>query len=60
MYGLWNGKTTFRSSKQTDFQSNNEPELTTGVDKRHFRKMYFEKNYMEELLKSKNMMMDKK
>ncbi len=33
---------------------------TLKVDRGHFRKVYFEKTYMEELLKMKNMMHKKK
>ena len=61
MYGLWDGKTTFKSSKEIDYKKTDEhTEHNKNVDRAHFRKLYFEKIYMEELLKSKNMMMNKK
>eukprot|EP00347_Sterkiella_histriomuscorum_P022318 403330904 len=71
MYGLWDGKTTFQSQKQIDqsYQAKLMQERRQGesasyqknkdelnVDRGHFRKVYFEKTYMEELLKMKNMM----
>ena len=71
MYGLWDGKTTFKSQKQADFRNfkldpkpqpkhGKAPDEDENVDKTHFRKVYFEKVYMDELLKSKNMMINKK
>ena len=61
MYGLWDGKQTFKSSKEADYKKSDEHDThNKNVDRSHFRKMYFEKVYMEELLKSKNMMMNKK
>lgn len=67
MYGLWDGKTTFKSQKQIDnsyqaklmsekHQQDSQIKKELNVDRGHFRKVYFEKTYMEELLKMKNMM----
>ena len=68
MYGLWNDKSTFQSTKQVsdtygsrimaeskDKTRGGEMKDTLKVDRDHFRKVYFEKTYMEELLKMKNM-----
>lgn len=61
MYGLWDTKHTYKSNKQLDFKKTEEhDDHNKNVDRNHFRKLYFEKIYMEELLKSKNMMINKK
>ncbi|CDW81641.1 UNKNOWN [Stylonychia lemnae] len=64
MYGLWDGKSTFKSTNQVNnsYVANERASLSTSnseelnVDRSNFRKVYFEKTYMEELLKMKNMM----
>ena len=57
MYGLWREDAIFKSTKQT---MGVPPEQHVDVEKDHFKKMYKEKEYMEEMLKSKNMMGNKK
>ena len=61
MYGLWKDENIFQSTKQ----SMGVPEKVMdsevrAVDRSHFKVMYKEKEFMEEMLKAKNMMGKKK
>ena len=61
MYGLWDGKQTFKSHQTVTQPTDNDfKEANNDVDKTHFKKRYMMKTYMEEMLKAKNMMMQKK
>ena len=58
-YGAWGqDKSIFKTTKQR--MESETREETEPVDKQHHRKVYFEKLYMEEMLKAKNMRMVKK
>lgn len=61
MYGLWREDRIFQSTKEamTVPQDVMSEELQT-VTKQHFKVMYKEKEFMEEMLKAKNMMGNKK
>lgn len=61
MYGLWKEDSIFQSTKESmgvPQQVMNEE--VRGVDRAHFKVMYKEKEFMEEMLKAKNMMAKKK
>ena len=61
MYGLWRETAIFQSTKES---MTVPPEVMAEevgkVDRAHFKVMYKEKEFMEEMLKSKNMMAGKK
>ena len=61
MYGLWRDSNIFQSTKQTmSVPATVMEEELREVDRSHFKVMYKEKEFMEEMLKSKNMMATKK
>jgi hypothetical protein len=61
MYGLWKDENIFQSTKQSMGVPEKVMESEVkGVDRSHFKVMYKEKEFMEEMLKAKNMMGKKK
>lgn len=57
MYGLWKDQAIFQSTKQSmGVPEQVMHEEVKGVDRSHFKVMYKEKEFMEEMLKAKNMM----
>ena len=58
MYGLWPEKAIFKTTKQHSgtVPSHMLQEEADRCDKMHFKVKYKEKDFMEEMLKNKNMM----
>ena len=60
MYGLWSEDATFQSTKQAmGVPEQVMKEELAQVNRSHFKVMYKEKEFMEEMLKAKNMMGNK-
>jgi len=60
MYGLWSEQAIFQSTKQNmGVPDQVMKEELSHVDRSHFKVMYKEKEFMEEMLKAKNMMGNK-
>ncbi len=61
MYGLWSEQAIFQSTKQSmGVPEDVMKEELSHVKRDHFKVMYKEKEFMEEMLKAKNMMGNKK
>lgn len=61
MYGLWRDDNIYQSTKQSmGVPQGVMDKEVSGVDRSHFKVMYKEKEFMEEMLKAKNMMGNKK
>ena len=60
MYGLWSEQAIFQSTKTAmGVPDEVMKEELSHVSKSHFKQMYKEKEFMEEMLKAKNMMGNK-
>ena len=60
MYGLWSDDNIFKSTKQAmTVPDQVMKEELADVNRSHFKVMYKEKEFMEEMLKAKNMMGNK-
>ena len=60
MYGLWSEDATFQSTKTAmGVPDHVMKEELSQVNRSHFKVMYKEKEFMEEMLKAKNMMGNK-
>ena len=60
MYGLWSEQAIFQSTKTAmDVPDQVMKQELSQVSKSHFKQMYKEKEFMEEMLKAKNMMGNK-
>ncbi|CDW88599.1 UNKNOWN [Stylonychia lemnae] len=62
-YGAWDSKSTIKSMAQIKYGDSivnmsidQNQKGKDDVDRVHFRKLYFEKQYMDEMLKMKNIM----
>ena len=60
MYGLWSDDAIFKSTKTAmSVPADVMKEELADVNRSHFKVMYKEKEFMEEMLKAKNMMGNK-
>ena len=56
MQGLWRSSSIFKTTAQDLMSARDYKEQCKNVDKRTFKLKYKEKDFMEEMLKTKNMM----
>ena len=64
-YGMWDSPTTFRTSKAQEnryvgTEAFKQESAENSLDRSNFRKLYFEKEYMNELLRTKHMLTNKR